>query len=311
MVKGIFVLEKLTPAKAQKLVNLGADAVFVNYQHLNKDVAAKLHQEGIRVYIEVGIFVGEGLLRKYPDARPIAKNSQPMEKIDWYAGVCPNHPRVRREKLALIKRIAKTGIADGIWLDFIRYPGHWEGVRSAKMPEYCFCRNCRRKFARDVGGTMEGEPWIAWKCQQITDFVARAKEIIKTVDNSIRLGIFSVPWREEDYDGAIRKIIGQDFRQLAPFVDVFSPMVYQKMTGHNEAWIEKIVRYMDKVTQKPVLPIIQTENKPGKLSPAEFEEELIFAYQKPSQGSIVFFWEDLQKDQAKLQTLKHFWQELA
>ena len=120
-----------------------------------------------------------------------------MEKVHWYAGVCPSHPEVRREKLKEIEGTISDFEIDGIWLDFVRYPCHWEEVRKADITEYCFCSNCLEEFSkaretpprlrgpdgtlrRNLGGgeKKKTEAWIQWKCDQITDFVAEVRSLI-------------------------------------------------------------------------------------------------------------------------------------
>jgi len=304
MTKGIFLLDKLTEEKVKQIVNLGVDTVFIGHQNFDQKLGKKLKNNGLKIYIEVGIFVGEEWWEKYPDCRPVDKNGNLMDKIHWYAGVCPNHQGVRREKLRLIKSIIDNYHIDGIWLDFIRYPCHWEEIRSKNIAEYCFCQNCLNKFKKDEGGKSEGKKWVQWKCNQITNFVGEIHRLIDRSGKDIKLGMFSVPWRKSDFGGAITKIIGQDFKSLAKYIDVFSPMVYQKMCGRKTDWIYEIVAYMKKITRCQVLPIVQTEDKPTKLTAEEFADELKQACKFPSEGVIVFFLEDLLKNGNKLKIVK-------
>ncbi len=306
MTKGIFLLEKLTEEKIKQIIKIRANAVFIGHQNFDRKLVEKLKDKGIKVYIEIGIFAGENLWKKYPDSRPVNKNSKPMDRIHWYAGVCPNHPEVRKEKLQLIKSLVDNQNIGGIWLDFIRYPCHWEEVRGEDIPEYCFCPNCLEKFKQEVGGKSEGEAWRQWKCKQITDFVAEAHTLINQSGKNIKLGMFSVPWRKKDLGGAITKVIGQDFRSLAKYIDVFSPMVYQKMCSKPTKWVGEMVGHMTKITGKPILPIVQTEDRPEKLTTGEFGEEIDQALKSPSAGVIIFYLEDLLKNEEKINIVKNF-----
>lgn len=321
MIKGIFLLEGIDKKKADQAFKLGAKAIFTGYESLivNRDLIGKLKNRGIKVYAEVGLFVGEEWWQKCPDSRPFSQSGKPIEKINWYAGVCPNHLEVRKEKLAEIKSLIGKFDIDGVWLDFIRYPCHWEEVRNREITEYCFCQNCVTGFEKSAkiprvvvrqraefprGGGKTEELWIQWKCDQITNFVAEIRILINQSGKNIKLGMFSIPWKKEDFNGAIRKIIGQDFRSLAKYIDFFSPMVYQKFCGRDVEWIGKIVRYMAEITGKPILPIIQTEDRAGKISQEEFRQEIIQSTKPPSAGVIVFFLEDLLKDEDKIEVIK-------
>ena len=240
MIKGIFVTGKLDEEKLTQVSELGVNAVFTSYKNLQKDWSRILQHQNVKVYAEVSLFAGEDLWQKYPDAHPIDRNGKPLEKIGWYAGVCPNHPKVRQEKLELIRNIIKLFDADGIWLDFIRYPCHWE-VPSPDLSEYCFCPKCLAKFKKEIGGKPEGDKWIRWKCDQIISFVAEVSSLIRQSGKNLELGVFAVPWRDVDFGGAITRVIGQDFKSLAQYIDVFSPMVYHKMCGKTPGWIHQLV----------------------------------------------------------------------
>lgn len=304
MTKGIFVLEKLNKEKIEKIIELGANLVFVGHKNLEKELIRRLKNKNAQVYAEIGLFVGEELWQKYPDARPVDRDGKPIGKIDWYGGICPNHPQIRKEKFQVIKTLIDNNNIDGIWLDFIRYPCHWEEVRNSNIEEYCFCSICLDKFKQEIGGEPKGEKWIQWKCDQITNFVAEAKSLIDQSGKKVQLGMFSIPWRETDFNNSVRKVIGQDFKRLAKHIDIFSPMVYHQMCERQVRWIHKMVVYMKRITGKKILPIVQTEDKPKKISEEEFKREIELANEEPSQGAIIFFLEDLLRDKNKLAVVK-------
>lgn len=259
MTRGIFVTERINESKIRLLEKLGVNAVFVNRKNISLSGIKRLRGSSIKVFIEIGVFTG---------------------------GACPNHQQVRRDKLGEVKEVMERLNPDGIWLDFIRFPCHWEVPR----PDLT-------EFSED--------DWTDRKCPQITNFVEKTKRIVKKANRDALLGIFTVPWRKQDYKGAIQKVIGQDFSALARHADVFSPMTYHRMCGRPVGWIADIVRYMNKVTGKIVLPIIQTENKPAKFGSQELERAIKSAFQSSS-GVVIFFLEDLLKDKDKLNAWKSF-----
>lgn len=304
MIKGIFILQDFNREVTKQALELGANAVFVGHKKLDGNLVKRLHRSGVKVFAEVGLFVGEELWEKFPDSHPVDSKNQKIGKEDWYAGICPNHPQVRKEKLEEVEKIISDFEVDGVWLDFIRYPTHWE-VPSPKLLDVCYCPNCLEKFAGDTGSKdPKGEIWTWWKCDQITNFVAEAADIVRSSKREIQLGLFAVPWTKRDFDVAIRKVVGQDFERLLTYVDVVSPMTYHKMCGRDVSWIADTVRYFHKLTGKPVLPLIQTENKPTAISVEEFQQSLSAAARPPSEGVIVFFLEDLLKQPEKLEVVK-------
>jgi len=306
MIKAVFFLEKLNKEKLKDSLELGINAVFCNYRNLRQEWIEKFHENNVKVYVEIGLFVGEDLLKKYPDSRPVAKNGQKPEKTNLYAGLCPNHQKIRQGRLEQIKKILQNFEIDGIWLDFVRYPCHWEDVRDKNITEYCFCKNCLDQFAKTIGGWPEGLKWYWFKNRQVTLFVKDVKKIVKESKKKIKLGVFTVPWKKNEFNGAIKKIICQDFSALSKQVDIFTPMVYHKMLDRKTEWISEYVNYLYRLTKKPILPIVQTENKPAKLGKEEFVKEVKTSLQKPSAGTIVFFYEDLIKDKDKLKLVKRY-----
>jgi len=150
----------------------------------------------------------------------------------------------------------------------------------------------------------EVEDWIQWKCDQITDFVAEARSLINQSGKDLQLGMFSVPWKENEFNGAIKKITGQDFKSLARYIDIFSPMTYQRFCGREVSWIGEMVDYMAETTNKRILPIIQTEDRAGKISGEEFYQEIAEATKPSSEGVIVFFLGDLLRDKDKVSVAK-------
>ncbi|MCB8961005.1 MAG: hypothetical protein H6651_11870 [Ardenticatenales bacterium] len=226
MLKSAFLTQPIDAATLAAIETLDLNLLIGKWQHFDAGAAAQLQAAGRQVHVEVGLFVGESWWQRFPDARPRSQDGGLMPRINWYHGVCPNHPAVRSELLARVAHIIDTMPINGLWLDFIRYPAHWEIVRDEAPAEYCFCDHCLAQFRREVGGEPAGPAWVAWKCQQIAAFVAAVRALIDSSGKTIQLGLFAVPWRSDELDGAIRRIIGQDFRLLAPHVDLFGPMCY-------------------------------------------------------------------------------------
>jgi hypothetical protein len=131
--------------------------------------------------------------------------------------------------------------------------------------------------------------WTGWKCQQITEFVKQARKIVERAPRRVLMGLFGVPWRSTDFDGAILHIIGQDYRTLSAYVDVFSPMVYHKLCGKDVPWVAQVTKWMWEETGKTVWPIVQAVDEPEPLNPREFRHVLKTALTTSgSQGVIIF-----------------------
>lgn len=222
-----------------------------------------------------------------------------LRKNDWRIFVetgvfndnlCPNDQLVRRNKLEKIKRIMQEFAIDGLWLDFIRFPAKWE-AENQQLTDIHRCSRCQS---------------LEDRTRVISRFVSRVRALIDKGKRKIQLGMFTVPLKKNELNGTITRTLGQDFKSLAEHVDVFSPMVYHKMCGKTTKWIHGVVKYMDRVTNRSILPIIQTEDKPSKISGQEFKTAIDQAMKFPSRGVIIFFLEDLLKSKQKLSTMKSF-----
>lgn len=267
---------------------------------LDAELIDALHRQNIKVYAEVGIFAGEEYWIKNPDSRPVNSRGQPIARQDWYCGLCPTQEWLRKEKLQAIREIAKNFDVDGIWLDFIRYPCHWE-VISPVLEETCFCPTCIEKFRADTGISLppdliatqdkaafilsaHSRQWYAWRCEQITGFVREAKEALAEENPGLELGLFAVPWKEGELNNAIINIIAQDIRALSSYVDIFSPMAYHKMCGRDIDWISDISRYMRDKTAKKVVPILQAGDVPKEA----LAQAITKALSDNSSGVVIF-----------------------
>jgi len=288
---------------AQALEQWGVTAIFGGYR--DSSLVAALHARGIRVFAEVALFVGKRYWKLYPQSRPILSTGEPMAPEGWYYGVNPAIPEIRQHNLEKIRQLVEQYPIDGVWLDFIRWPCRWDKP-NPKLLQTSFDPFTLESFQKDTGirippelGTIPSraqwvlqyhrEDWTRWKCQQITDFVRQARDILNRAPGRIVLGLFGVPWRSIDFDGAIRHIIGQDYRALSTYVDVFSPMVYHKLCGKDVPWIAEVTKWVWEETGKPVWPIVQAVDEPEPLSPQEFGQVLGTALRASgSQGVIIF-----------------------
>jgi hypothetical protein len=294
---------KLPGQIAQTLEQWGVTAVFGGYK--NSSLVAALHARGIQVFAEVGLFVGKNYWKRYPHSRPILSTGKPMAPEGWYYGVNPVIPEIRQHNLEKIRRLIERSPVDGVWLDFIRWPCRWEKP-NPQLLQTSFDPITLESFQKDTGihipSGLEAIPdrarwilqhhretWTAWKCKQITQFVRQVREILNRAPRKVLLGLFGVPWRSTDFDGAIRHIIAQDYQALSAQVDVFSPMVYHKLCGKDVPWIAEVTTWVWEEVGKPVWPIVQAMDEPAPLTLQEFRQVVNTALgASGSQGVIIF-----------------------
>ena len=102
------------------------------------------------------------------------------------------------------------------------------------------------------------------------------------------LGIFGVPMREADFNGAVRRTFGQDWATLAPFVDVFSPMVYHIYCGRPLEWINQVTAEVSQRSGRTLWPIVQSCSVPTEMTVAEFENALRHGLKPPATGVMIY-----------------------
>jgi hypothetical protein len=303
---GIFGVDKDSPAFGQHPV----DAVFVLPEEEN--IAAQ-RAAGRRVFLTLDVFGGSGGWKTFPDSRPVKADGELLEPA--LAAICPTHPGWRQNRLGLLaswlERFQGASAIDGVWLDFIRYPGRWEEEHPV-VPDTCYCPRCLAKFQADAGVRIGGEAdtvaekarWIrdnarlafsAWKKEQIVSFAREAKQLLGEAagDRRIVLGAFVVPWRKSDFNGALSFSLAQDAKLLAPFVDIFSPMVYHKMVKRPAPWVGEITDYYAEMTGRTLWPILQAEKVGGE----EFEQVVQSVSHSVASGLLVYTFREMKDEQ--------------
>jgi hypothetical protein len=291
------------PAAAQvdTLRTWGCNAIFGGYG--DPEFVQAAHRAGLRVYAEFGCFAGQRWWSEVPESRPLTAEGDPLEAEDGYYGVNPAVPTVRERQLQVLEALLAAHAIDGLWLDFIRWPCHWE-VRSPALHLTSFDAGTLARFAEETGIDLpleEGRAateqvlahhaaaWRAWRCAQITSWVAQARAVVDRTRPGTLLGLFGVPWRLSDYEGAIVEVIGQDYRALGRYVDVFSPMVYHRMCGRPPAWVGAVTHEVRALSAKPVWPIVQAVDEPDHLPAAEYGRVLDTALYHPASDGVIVF----------------------
>lgn len=301
------------------LRGVGCTAIFGGYE--NPAFVAAAHAAGMSVYAKFGCFVGRPWWEQLPESWPLTADGTLLEPEGWYCGVNPAIPGVRQERLAALESLLVQHELDGVWLDFIRWPCHWE-VPEPTLPRTSFDPFTLSAFCRDTGinisvanptaaarillGVHQTE-WAAWRCAQITSWVADASAIVHRTRPQALLGLFGVPWRLADRGGAILSIVGQDYHALGEYVDIFSPMVYHRMCGYPVAWIGDVTAELHALSGKPVWPIIQSVDEPSILNAAEYGQALEIVLRHPAADGVLVFTLKGTLDEAKLSvTRKRF-----
>lgn len=317
-------LASLTPKQAgRQLRDLGCDAVFL--MTLSTEWIDGLHQAGLRVYASQPVFLAsEELWQQYPESRPVTAGGRPAPVEDWYCPALPTSPRFRSFRLEQLRQMVATFPLDGVWLDFIRWPAHWETphphLYDSSFDAFTLSRfedDSEIDIPPDVMSPIRAsewllddapEPWFEWRCRQISSFAADARQVIDQARPGITLGAFTVPWTSlmDDWPGTTGcqiRIAGQDPSQLSQHVDIISPMAYHRLCGRDTGWIGGVTRWVQEEASCPVWPVVETNEAPG-YSGDEFAAACRAAAEAGAPAIIAYKLEGLLADPEKMSVWK-------
>jgi uncharacterized lipoprotein YddW (UPF0748 family) len=301
--------------------SLGVTSVFVSPALASRGEFRSLaRRQGISVFLILPVFYNPQELKEDPGLYALTDRGQKAED-DWVEFVCPTRRDYLSRRVEWVKALVRDIDPDGISLDFIRYFVFWETIYPDRTPESiantCFDRSCLERFQKDSGITLPGglsgkaaarwimaghaNEWTAWKCGIIAEAVKSVVSEARTVKPELVVNLHAVPWRSQDFGGAIKSIAGQDLSALGRLVDMVSPMCYWHMLKRKPSWIHEVVDDVFSRTGGRVIPSIQVGNAyiSDKLSAEEFQEALEEALRPPSGGVVFWNWDALAKEPEK------------
>ena len=326
-----------------KLQSIGINTLFVSPELARKTGFMELAgRNKMPVFLIVPVFYNPEALARDTGLYAITSDGEKAES-DWVRFICPNRMDYRSEHLDYMESLVRELSPDGISIDFMRYFVFWEKVypvrdldiseteanNSPNLPQTCFndvclelfCKKNKISFPDSIKTirekaefilTLYPNEWTAFKVNTITDYVKEITQALRKTDPALRFNLHMVPWREDDFDGAVRRITGQDAGQLAPYLDFISPMCYSQMVRRPPEWVGDVVIDMDRAAPDQVLPSIQVSRayieEPFPVQ--DFKQSLLSALEEPSRGVIFWSWETLEKNREKQEVIREVVQKI-
>ncbi len=308
--------------------DMGINTVFASPQLFSDKKFRTITRENeITSFIILPIFYNPEALQENHDLYAITQNGV-QAKENWVTFVCPSREEYRKSIIDSVKTIIKKFDPDGISLDFIRFFVFWEKIYPDRtfesLPNTCFDSTCLNKFQEDtkikIPDSLKTEnniyewikvnclhEWGEWKCEQITSLIAEISKEARSIKSGILINVHAVPWRHDDFNGAIKTVAGQDFSEISDYVDYLSPMTYAHMVKREPSWIHSVTSDISKQVNCKVIPSIQVNKAylDTELGLEEFRESLKEALAPPSNGVIFWSWEQLSIKPAKKQIVKN------
>jgi hypothetical protein len=277
-------------SRFRALIDFGITAIATESDTYDDRLIERIHRLGLRFLGSISCFSSHGdankLLEHRPELHPILETGERRPLMEWYIGVTPTFDDYRESRLDLLENILRNHELDGMWLDFIRWPLHWELEirRGASEPlQSSFDPHTLQRFLEyadlEMPGHIRSTPeqahwilnehrgrWTDFKCTVITNFVAQANERVKSIRATVDTGVFLVPASDEKR----AYLVGQRIADLASHVDFLSPMAYHPVLHRTPQWAIGVVN--DEVNRAPgqIIPVYQVDSAEGAELGADF-----------------------------------------
>jgi len=258
----------------------GINAVMTEAETYDPAAVDATHAAGLRFYAGLACFSDHAsnfrLIRERPELWPILENGEPRPQLEWYVGMTPSDRRRQADLFATIGWIARKNPIDGLFLDFVRWPLHWEIELRPGRPRPLDSSFDAATLARFEDATGIAPPadltsvaaraawirgrcfhqWVDFKCKVVTDFVGEARSALKQARPVAELGIYVVP----EVDGLTEPLTGQRLRDLHPLVDWVSPMLYHNILLKAPGWIGAALAQVTRIAGRKTLPVLQADS---------------------------------------------------
>ncbi len=284
---------------------LGFNTVFLGRDALVPSFTAGMNKRGMFWNIVEPVFLMDD---DDPSTLATLEDGRPAED-SWVRFACPSDA----DHLAKVRERIKGDIRDfdppGLSLDFLRFFQFWEmtdpGSTLESLPRSCFCDRCRDR-QKAYGSVGE------WRVSVITETARALCEDIRQAGPGCRIGIHCVPWKRDMFDGAISKVIGQNFRVLSEIGDYLTPMIYHHMMHLSPSYVKDLLDDMYAQGCGNVLPSIQVRQayREDEMGASEFRKALELSLEEPSQGVVLYKWEELVSDRHRMDIVREVLREI-
>jgi hypothetical protein len=260
--------------------NYGINALITESDSYEEAAIDAVHEAGLRFYAGIACFSDHSshfsTLARRPELWPVLETGELRPQMEWYVGIAPTDRAHQRDVLSTIHSIATRYPIDGLFLDFVRWPLHWEielRPDQPRPPDSSFDAGTLAAFQQETGVRLPAHlvtpraqagwirirhlaEWVKFKCSVITRFVKEAGTVLKGAKQDAELGLFVVP----DVDGRTEALTGQRLRDIAPLADLVSPMLYHNILLRQPSWIGEVLAPIVQVAGRKTLPVLQVDS---------------------------------------------------
>jgi hypothetical protein len=265
------------------LAAAGVNAVCTEGGGYRNEVIDWVHKAGMAFIGGISCFseyeTGNAIVYEHPELWPILETGARRESIEGYLGVVPTIDWYRDERIRLAERLVREHRLDGLFLDFVRWPLHWEielRPGAGRPLQSSFDDHTLARFREATGvdfprsptGSAETAHWIlehaadAWhefRCSVITRFVADVTSAVRSVRDDLPIGAYVVPLRPRD----LAQAVGQQLSEIERHVDLIAPMLYHAMVHRPASWVAEVCRELTSAFPTRVVATLQVDSAEG------------------------------------------------
>ncbi|MFC8450850.1 hypothetical protein [Kitasatospora sp. NPDC057223] len=260
------------------LADAGLDTVVTKAAAVTPGFAAAARAAGLRVVGSVPCFrAGDGPSARYADElRPVDDEGRTWRRMEWYDGLIPTHHAHNRALVRHCAELAASPDLDGLALDFLRWPLHWElELRPGALPragsydpltlagfeQHTGLRLPDRGDAPAAARWIDDHhrpEWHDYRAAVITGAAAAVTAAVRAVRPGLWLGAFLVPAPEEQR----RALLGQDTAALGRLFDALLVMSYHAILHRPPGFPAEAAAEAREHTGRPVVPMVQVTSDP-------------------------------------------------
>ncbi|MCS5713177.1 hypothetical protein NVV95_01285 [Herbiconiux sp. CPCC 205716] len=287
-----------------------------------------LRERGIRTFETSAVYFRPSENAAHPDLNPRDADDEPMVPYDWYLGVSPHSQDYLERRIAVMSEVVGDLQPDGLFLNFIRFPGFWESwtrvVERSEIPEYSFAPDAVRRFEAETGHDLGEGPaarrnrtlqhelraeWTAWKCSVVERNVQAIKDAAERVRPGTEILINGLAFPLADRGDVAREICGQDLGALSGIAEHIETMVYHQILGYEpDPWVERVLADLRPRVQGTLLASLQTTatytapphlglGRRSDLPPTEVRDALAAVARSGADGVSMYHWVDILADE--------------
>jgi len=237
------------------------------------------HSRGLEVHAMFCPFPGgkdNPTLRDHPELCIVDRNGK---RFNW---ADPAKPEVKRIELEAILEVVNKYDVDGVYLDYIRYPGS----------NYCYCDYCVSRFREEYGVDPREIPsrsplrekWDQWRREQFTDFVKLVYDKVHEARPQVKVSSYcwtcASPYTVyQDWPAWARRGY-LDF--LVPTGYFYDMSVFRSVCQHDKLIVGGSV---------PIYIVIGVHTSHGRLKPGELAEQIKIVREEGLEGFVLFEWQ--------------------